>query len=127
MPQPPTIFIVEDNLINQQLIARQLESFSTDVYFYTRGEYCLEDLGLNPSLVIMDYTLEGDLNGLDTLERLRSRLPEIPVIVFSSEKGLHSKENLERYGYFDFLEKCEFSFKLLKDRIAQILRPAMPA
>jgi DNA-binding NtrC family response regulator len=117
----PTIFVVEDNLIYQQLIARELESVSSDIHFYTKGESCLEDMDKNPSLIILDYNLDGDINGLDTLHHIRSRKPGIHAILFSNQQGLYSTENLLQYGSFDFLEKCEHSFQMLKQMIARSL------
>ena len=38
------IFIVEDNLMYQQLIARELESFGSQIFFYTTGEHCIANL-----------------------------------------------------------------------------------
>ena len=61
----PRIFVVEDNLIYQQLIAKVLESISLDICFYTTGEACLEDLVRNPDVIILDYQLDGQIDGLE--------------------------------------------------------------
>jgi len=108
------IFIVEDNLLFQQLIARELEDFGGPLFFYTTGEHCLANICRRPSIVVLDYNLDGEMNGLETLEEIRKFDPSIFVILFSSQKDLHSNENQRRYGSFDFLEKREQSFTLLK-------------
>jgi len=113
----PGIFIVEDNLMNQQLIAREMESFGGRISFYTSGEDCLADLGHHPSIVVLDYNLDGEINGLETLEMIRQFDPSIFVVLFSSQQEVHSHENLERYGSFDFIEKREQSFALLKQLV----------
>jgi CheY-like chemotaxis protein len=113
----PGIFIVEDNLMNQQLIARELESFGGRMSFYTSGEGCLADLDHRPSIVVLDYNLEGEINGLETLEVIRQFDPSIFVVLFSSQQEVHSHENLVRYGSFDFIEKREQSFALLKQLV----------
>ena len=117
----PTIFVVEDNLLYQQLIAKELESVSNDIHFYTKGESCLQELYKNPTVVILDYNLDGEINGLDTLKEIRTTKPGIHAILFSNQLGLYSKENLVRYGSFDFLEKCEHSFIQLKQMISKLL------
>jgi two-component system OmpR family response regulator len=117
METPPTIFVVEDNLIYQQLIARELESLNPDIHFYTMGESCLEELDKNPSVIILDYNLDGKINGLDTLQKIRNTRPDIQVILFSSQKELNTKENVREYGAFDFLEKNFHAFRLLKQMI----------
>ena len=108
------IFIVEDNLLYQQLIARELESFGGQFYFYTTGEHCVANLCRKPSVVVLDYNLDGELNGLETLEEIRKFDPSIFVVLFSSQKEVYSCENQQRYGSFDFLEKKDHSFSLLK-------------
>jgi two-component system OmpR family response regulator len=108
------IFIVEDNLLYQQLIARELESFGGQLFFYTTGEHCVANLCRKPSIVVLDYNLDGELNGLETLEEIRKFDPSIFVVLFSSQKEVYSRENQRRYGDFDFLEKKDQSFHMLK-------------
>jgi two-component system OmpR family response regulator len=108
------IFIVEDNLLYQQLIARELESFGGQFYFYTTGEHCIANLCRRPSIVVLDYNLDGEINGLETLEEIRKFDPSILVVLFSSQKEVYSNENQRRYGSFDFLEKKDHSFSMLK-------------
>jgi CheY-like chemotaxis protein len=108
------IFIVEDNLIYQQLIARELESFGGQLFFYTTGEHCVANLCHRPSIVVLDYNLDGEINGLETLEEIRKFDPSIFVVLFSSQKEVHSCENQQRYGSFDFVEKKDHSFSVLK-------------
>src|SRR5664279_5190017 len=108
------IFIVEDNLLYQQLIARELESFGGQLFFYTTGEHCIANLCRRPSIVVLDYNLDGEINGLETLEEIRKFDPSILVVLFSSQKEVYRHENRRRYGSFDFLEKKEQSFPLLK-------------
>jgi CheY-like chemotaxis protein len=113
----PRIFVVEDNLLYQQLIGKELESLSNEIYYYTKGENCLQDLNKNPSIVILDYNLEGEINGLDTLQEIRKFDPSIYVILFSSQKNLNTRKNLDQYGSFKFLEKRGQSFHLLRQMI----------
>jgi two-component system, OmpR family, response regulator len=108
------IFIVEDNLLYQQLIARELESFGGQLFFYTTGEHCVANLCRKPSIVVLDYNLDGEINGLETLEEIRKFDPSIFVVLFSNQKEVYSCENQQRYGSFDFLEKKEHSFSMLK-------------
>ena len=117
LTQQPKIFIVEDNLLYQQLIAREMESISGDISFYTTGEGCIENLSRHPSIIILDYNLEGDMNGLDTLQQIRKFDPFICVILFTNQKDLNTNENRRQYGSFNFIEKKEQSFRLLKKMV----------
>ncbi|HMH21768.1 MAG TPA: response regulator [Puia sp.] len=115
--QQPVIFVVEDNLIYQSLIAKELESIGGNIYFYTNGEACLNELDKKPSVIVMDYNLEGEMNGLDTLQQVRNTNPDVYVILFSSQKGLNTKEIFMQYGSFDFLEKNSLSLRALRKMV----------
>ena len=64
--------------------------------------------------MVLDYNLDGEINGLETLEEIRKFDPSIFVVLFSSQKEVHSCENQQRYGSFDFVEKKDHSFSMLK-------------
>ena len=115
--QEPVIFVVEDNLMYQNLIAKELETVSRNIHFYTNGEACLDELDKAPSIIVMDYILDGKLNGLDTLQQVRSTHPDVYVILFSSQKGLNTKEVFLRYGSFDFLEKNNLTLRTLHQMV----------
>jgi two-component system OmpR family response regulator len=117
LPQQPVIFVVEDNLIYQNLIAKELESVSRNIHFYTNGESCVEDLSKMPTVIVLDYNLDGEMNGLDTLQRVRDINPDVYVILFSSQKGLNTKEIFLQYGSFDFLEKNSLSLRTLRNMV----------
>lgn len=113
----PVIFVVEDNIIYQGLIAKELESLSSNLHFYTNGESCISNLNKRPSVIVLDYNLDGQLNGLDTLQRVRDFDPNVYVILFSSQKGLNTKEVFLQYGSFDFLEKNSLSLRTLRQMV----------
>ena len=37
-----------------------------------------------PDVVLLDFSLPGDLNGLDVLRRLKATMPEVHVVVFTA-------------------------------------------
>ena len=119
----PVIFVVEDNVIYQSLIAKELESLSTDIHFYTTGESCIEELEKHPSVIVLDYNLDGPMNGLDTLQKIRDFDPSVYVIMFSSQKGLATKEVFLQYGSFDFLEKNSLSLRTLRHMVDCVTSP----
>jgi len=115
--QQPVIFVVEDNVIYQGLIAKELESLSNNIHFYTNGESCISELYKQPTVIVLDYNLDGKMNGLDTLQRVRDVNPDVYVILFSSQKGLNTKEIFLQYGMFDFLEKNSLSLRTLRQMV----------
>jgi len=88
-----------------------------DIHFFTTGEQCIRALDQHPAIVVLDYNLEGEMNGLDTLEAIRKIDESIFVILFSSQKSVYSRQNRDRYGSFAFLEKKNKSFAKLKQTI----------
>lgn len=113
------IFIAEDNLFYQQLIAKQLEPIASAIHFFTTGEDCVAALrDLVPDLIVLDNNLEGSLSGLETVKLIRICMPEVYVILFSSEQALNSQQNILLYGDFDYVEKNVNAFSCLKDKIA---------
>ena len=104
-------------MIYQNLIAKELESVSKRIYFYTNGESCLDELDKGPTVIVMDYNLDGKLNGLDTLQQVRAINPDVYIILFSSQKGLNTKEVFLQYGSFDFLEKNSLSLRTLHQMV----------
>jgi CheY-like chemotaxis protein len=122
----PVIFVVEDNLIYQNLIAKELESISQNIHFYTTGEACVDELDKQPTVIVLDYNLDGPMNGLDTLQRVRDYNPQVYVILFSSQKGLNTKEVFLQYGSFDFLEKNSLSLRTLHQMVNCVVTSEKP-
>jgi len=60
---------------------------------------------LEPDAVLLDLMMPGDLDGLQTLERLRAQLPDVPVIMMSGRAGLADAVRATRLGAVNFLEK----------------------
>jgi CheY-like chemotaxis protein len=115
------IVIVEDNPMYQQMIARQVQSIGDDVHFFTKGETCVEQLtGITPDLLVLDYNLEGEMNGLDILKHVRTSHPNTFAVVYSTEEGLNSQENFDRFGHFVYIEKKENSINYLQELFACI-------
>ena len=112
------IFVVEDNPIYQQLIARQLEPLTYSLHLFSSGEDCIAKLkSAAPDMIVMDNSLDGELSGLQTVKRIRETNGELYVLVFSTEPDLDSTENLRFYGNFDYVEKKETAFALLRDKV----------
>ena len=63
------------------------------------------------------------MNGLDTLQRVRDIDPDVYVILFSSQKGLNTKEVFLQYGSFDFLEKNSLSLRTLRQMVDCVTSP----
>ena len=109
------IVIVEDNLMYQQMIAKQVQHIGDEVHFFTKGETCVEELSkMSPDLLVLDYNLEGDMNGLDILKHVRSSHPNTFAVVYSTEEGLNTQENFDHFGHVVYIEKRDNSIGYLQ-------------
>ena len=84
------IFFVDDDKVILNLMEFTFQSrHDYEVQCFQTGEECLENLSLNPSLVVLDHVLAGAgeerLNGLATLKKIRKVNSEIPVVILTGQ------------------------------------------
>jgi len=123
--EQPKIFLVEDNPVYQTLILKQLESISQDIQVFSKGENCLSELSSSavlPDLVILDYHLEGVINGYDILKHLKKMPSPPPVIFFSSNLELTITSSILKLGIVEYIEKTIFSLSRLKESTNGVLK-----
>ena len=104
------IFIVEDepffaNLINYDLEANYYDGIK--VFF--NGEEAVENLSLNPRVVILDHRLPG-MSGIDVLKKIKAYNPDIHVIFLSGQTGADVAISAFKMGAHDFIVKNETAF-----------------
>ncbi|GAO56090.1 MULTISPECIES: sigma-54 dependent transcriptional regulator [unclassified Novosphingobium] len=59
-----------------------------------------------PSLVLLDVWLHGSpMDGLEVLDEIKKREPELPVIIFSGHGGIDTAVSAISRGAMDFIEK----------------------
>jgi CheY-like chemotaxis protein len=121
----PKIYLLEDNPVFQTLVIKQLEHLSQDVQVYTSGESFLVDLHSQPDLVILDYQLEGNLNGYDILKEIKKLSSPPPVVFFSGNMELTITASILKLGVVEYIEKSIFTLSRLKDCISQVLKSSM--
>ena len=67
-----------------------------------------------PSLVLLDVWLHGSpMDGLEVLDAIKTREPELPVIIFSGHGNIDTAVSAVSRGAMDFLEKPFEAEKLL--------------
>jgi two-component system, LuxR family, sensor kinase FixL len=99
----PLILVVEDEKVVAIDITRTLRSLGYDISPpVASGEEALERLKKSrPDLILLDVRLEGDLDGIETAEIIRSeyQIPYIYLSTFSDEETLSRAKRTEPYGY----------------------------
>ena len=83
-------------------------------------------LTLNPDVIILDYFLDGidknAMNGIETLDKIKSYNPDIPVVMLSSQDKIDVAINCMHHRAFDYVVKSETAFVRLQKIISTIFR-----
>ncbi len=116
------IFFVDDDKMMLNLMEYTFkcrEGF--DVKSYYSGEECLDNLNLDPSMVVLDYYLgEGEstaMTGLDTLKKIHETHPDIPVVILSREKDQNLITLFLQYGAMQYVIKDDFFINTLIETV----------
>ena len=92
---------------------------------YATGELCMKNLSNNPDIIILDYHLDGidinAMNGMDTLDQIKSFNENIPVIMLSSQDKIEVAVNCMHHKASDYVIKSETAFMRLQKIISTIL------
>ena len=109
------LFIVDDDALFLSALRIEFQQNSDFiVQVFATGELCVAQLSMNPSVVILDYHLDGiqsgAQNGLETLDKIRSFNPLIPVIILSSQDKIEVAVECMRHKAFDYIVKSETVF-----------------
>ena len=105
MTEQRTVLVIDDD----PGIRDYLETLATrqgyGVYTAADGETALASLDdTTPDLITLDAVLPG-MDGLETLRRIKQRLPEVPVIMLSGHGQARTIVEAMRLGATDFLRK----------------------
>ena len=103
------ILVVDDNETNVQIAAALLSDFGLNVSTADSGQRCLDLIqsGHHYDLIFMDYIML-DLNGAETLRRLREAEPPQShqiVIALSGEDDADARQTFLAMGFDDYIRK----------------------
>jgi PAS domain S-box-containing protein len=97
------ILIVEDESIVAENIRRNLEHLGYSVFsVVSSGERAIKEVEVKvPDLVLMDIVLQGEMDGIETAKKIRSRfnIPVVYLSAYSDEKTLERAKITEPFGY----------------------------
>ncbi len=102
----PSVLIIDDEPNIRRMVGALLEAEGFEVRDASDGQGGLaRALEWEPDLVLLDLMMPGTLDGMATLEQLRERFPELPVVMMSGRAGLADAVKATRLGAVNFLEK----------------------
>jgi len=119
------LFLVDDDALYLKLLENDfLEHADFEVETFATGELCLENLSHNPDVIILDYRLDGidkkAINGIETLDRIKSFDPNIPVVMLSSQDKIDVAIDCMHHQAYDYVVKSETAFMRLQKIITRI-------
>ena len=105
MSDPFRVLVIDDDPGVREYLEALMSRQGYAVAAVAGGEEALERLSeIRPDLVTLDVVLDG-MDGLETLRRLKKRLPEVPVIMLSGHGQARTIVEAMRLGASDFLRK----------------------
>jgi len=120
------IFFVDDDKMIINLLEYTFQSrHQYDVRSFESGEDCLDSLKLNPDLIVLDHQLAGagesKMDGIETLEKIKSRNANLPVIVLTAYGSDELYEEFLKKGAERFLTKDDYFIDSLIETIGEVL------
>lgn len=122
-----TVFIVDDEPMHAQMMENHLKAKypQFDIYKYTTGEECNDNMDKNPGIVILDYHLDAvnksARNGLQVLEHLKKAY-DTDVIMISGQDKIDVAVECMRAGAYDYVVKNETSFHRTETAIERLFK-----
>lgn len=120
------MFLVDDDaLFLKSLEIEFLNHADFDIQTFSTGELCIDSLNEKPDVIILDFHLDGikknAMNGLETLDKIKSFNNKTPVIMLSSQDKIDVAIKCMHHKATDYVVKSETAFFRLKQIITSIL------
>lgn len=121
------LFLVDDDaLFLKNLEIEFHERAEFDIETYATGELCVAHLNNKPDVIILDYHLDGidknAMNGIETLDRIKTFDNNIPVVMLSSQDKIEVAVKCMHHHAFDYVVKSETAFMRLQKIITAIFQ-----
>jgi two-component system, NtrC family, nitrogen regulation response regulator NtrX len=102
----PSVLIVDDEPNIRRMVGALLGSEGFEVHDAPDAAAGLARAAeVEPDLVLLDLMMPNPTDGLELLEQLRERYPDLPVVMMSGRAGLADAVKATRLGAVNFLEK----------------------
>lgn len=121
------LFLVDDDALFLKSLQIDFFQFTDyNIKTFATGELCLEYLSDKPDMIILDYELDGinkqAMNGIQTLDKIKSFNADIPVVMLSSQDKIEVAIDCMHHRAFDYVVKSETAFMHLQKKISRLFR-----
>ena len=118
-----TVLVVEDDLGIAELERDRLEEAGYRVVLAVDADAALREVGRGGvDLVLLDYRLPGEIDGLDFYSRVKAAGYDLPVILVTGFSNEATVIQALRIGVRDFVTKSLQYLDYLPEAVARILR-----
>jgi len=98
------IYVVDDDYSLRRLMEYTIQSWGYRVRSFPSAESLLKNLDEGPEVILLDHMLPG-MSGLETLNAVKRRSPELPVIMLSAQARIDVAVEIMRAGATDYFTK----------------------
>lgn len=113
MSQPPTVFIVDDDLLVRKALVRLLAAVGRNAVAFESAQAFLDGYDPHaPGCLVLDLAMPG-LNGLELQQALAARGGTLPIIFLTGHGDVPTTVQAMKGGADDFLTKPVDDDKLL--------------
>lgn len=116
---PYSLYVIDDEESIRQSVRLALQSRYRVSVFATAEDGIAAMDGGGPDLVLLDIGLPG-MNGLEALQAIRSRFPEMAVVMITAYEDVQTVVQAMRHGAYDYVVK-----PLTGEVLSQAIRNAM--
>ncbi len=101
----PTVYVVEDDETNRELMRDLFESVDLRVELFPSGDAFLAAMPVRgPGCILLDVRMPG-ISGLDLQARLSDAKLDLPIIIVTAHGDTQMAVRAMKEGAFDFVEK----------------------
>ncbi len=105
MPRGSRVWVVDDDRSIRWVLERALQRADMDVRTFDNAGDALSALETDkPDAVVSDIRMPG-MDGLELLDRIRQRYPNLPVLIMTAHSDLDSAVSAFHGGAFEYLPK----------------------
>jgi two-component system OmpR family response regulator len=120
-----SIFLIDDEPIQNEMLKDYLaERFNYNYHLFDNGEEAIQNMSLNPTIVIIDYHLNAHnpaaKNGVQILQAIKEQYPNVQVIMVSGQDKIQVAVDSMKYGAYDYIVKGETAFSRMENTLNRI-------
>lgn len=114
------LFLVDDEPIQNEMLKDYLsERFLYNIKIYDNAEEALQNMHLNPEIIVLDYHLSAHkrdaMNGVEALKKIKEKHPETQVIMLSGQDKIEVATDSIKFGAYDYVVKGETAFSRMEN------------